>query len=99
MIDSIMEAEIIAHMIHAVAPEDNYPLIPVDDAGIGEPMFQRSLILLEDPIPVVPFQEIPPQEVEADADDDDMDSANFSVDPEENPEDPPIIIIASDDEE
>ncbi|GMN63687.1 hypothetical protein TIFTF001_032768 [Ficus carica] len=46
-----------------------------------------------------PLQEIPPQEVEAGADDDDIDPADFPVDSEENPENPPVIIIESDYEE
>ncbi|GMN61374.1 hypothetical protein TIFTF001_030467 [Ficus carica] len=86
MIDAIKEAEIIAHMLQAAAPEDDYLLVPVDDVGVGEPLFQGGPILPEDPIPTVPLQEIPPQEAEAGADDNDMDPANFSVDPEENPE-------------
>ncbi|GMN48236.1 hypothetical protein TIFTF001_017415 [Ficus carica] len=99
MIDAIMEAEIIAYMLQAIAPDDDYLLVPVDDAGIGEPVFQGGPILLEDLIPAVPLQEIPPQEAEADADDDAMDPTDFLADPEENPEGPPVIIIASDDEE
>ncbi|GMN67410.1 hypothetical protein TIFTF001_036474 [Ficus carica] len=73
MIDAIMEAEIIAYMLQAATPEDDYLLVPVDDAGIGEPVFQ--------------------------GDDDDMDPADFWADLEENPEDLPVIIVASDDEE
>ena len=73
--------------------------MPVDDASIGESLFQRGPILPEDPIAAVPLQEIPLQEAEAGTDNDDMDYAEFSVDPEENPEDPPVIIIASEDEE
>ncbi|GMN60012.1 hypothetical protein TIFTF001_029100 [Ficus carica] len=40
MIDVIMEAEIIAYMLQAAVPEDDYLLMPVDDAGIREPLFQ-----------------------------------------------------------
>ncbi|GMN21934.1 hypothetical protein TIFTF001_040144 [Ficus carica] len=39
MIDAIMEAEIIAYMLQVAALEDDYPLMPVDNAGIGEPVF------------------------------------------------------------
>ncbi|GMN62413.1 hypothetical protein TIFTF001_031496 [Ficus carica] len=99
MIDDIMEAEIIAYILRAAAPEDDCLLVPVDDAGIGEPLFQGGLILPEDPIPAVLVQEIPPQEAEADADDADMDLANLLAAPEDNPEDPLIIFIMSDDEE
>ncbi|GMN72723.1 hypothetical protein TIFTF001_054783 [Ficus carica] len=59
MINTIMEAEIIAHMMQAAAPEDDH-VIPVDDAGIGEPLSQGGLILPEDYIPAMPLQEIPP---------------------------------------
>ncbi|GMN31553.1 hypothetical protein TIFTF001_044589 [Ficus carica] len=56
-------------------------------------------ILPEDPIPAMPLQEIPPQEAEAGADNNDMDHVDFPVDLEDNPEDLPVIIIESDDEE
>ena len=98
MIGDIMELEIIAHMMQAATPEDDY-FIPVDDAGIAEPLLHGGPILPKDPILAMPLQKIPPQEAEAGADNDDMDPADFPVDPEDNPEDPPIIIIESDDEE
>ena len=47
----------------------------------------------------MPLQEIPPQEAEAGANADEIDPANFLNNLEENPEDPPIIIIKSDNEE
>ncbi|GMN68258.1 hypothetical protein TIFTF001_037315 [Ficus carica] len=64
MIDAIMEAKIIAHMLQAAAPKDDYLLVPFDDAGVGEPLFQGGPILPEDPIPAVPLQKTPPQEAE-----------------------------------
>ena len=60
MIDAIMEAEIIAHMLQAATPEDDYLLVPIDNVGVREPLFQGGPILSEDPIPAVPLQEIPP---------------------------------------
>ncbi|GMN69113.1 hypothetical protein TIFTF001_038162 [Ficus carica] len=99
MIDAIMEVEIIAYMLQAAAPADDYLLMLVDDVGIREPVFQGGPILLEDPIPAVPLQEIPPQEAEVDAGDDDMDPTYFFAAPEDNPINPPVIIIASDDDD
>ncbi|GMN66967.1 hypothetical protein TIFTF001_036031 [Ficus carica] len=98
MMRDIMEAEIIAHMMQVATMEDDY-VVPVDDAGIAEPLFHGGPVMPEDPIPAMPLQVIPPQEVEADAEDDEMDPVDVPIDQEENPEDPPIIIIESDDEE
>ncbi|GMN58698.1 hypothetical protein TIFTF001_027787 [Ficus carica] len=92
MINTIIEAKIIAYMLQAAAPENDQRFIPIDDASIGEPGFHNGPFMLEEPIPVVPIQAIPPQEEDADADAE-MDPAN----PREAPEDPPVIIIASDD--
>ncbi|GMN66097.1 hypothetical protein TIFTF001_035164 [Ficus carica] len=69
-------------------------VVPVDDAGIAEPLFHGGPNLPEDPIPVMPLQE-----EEAGAENDVMDPADFPVDPEDNPKDSPIIVIKSDDEE
>ena len=77
MIGIIMEAEIIAYMLQAATPEDDYLLMPVNDAGIGEPLFQGGPFLPEDPIPTVPLQEIPPHEAEVDVDNNDMDPVDF----------------------
>ncbi|GMN23951.1 hypothetical protein TIFTF001_040514 [Ficus carica] len=98
MINDIMEAEIITHMLQVNAVVDDYQVL-VDDAGIGEPLFHGGPLLPENPIPTVPLQEIPPQEAEAGADADDIDPADFPNNPEENLKDPPVIIIESDDEE
>ncbi|GMN62277.1 hypothetical protein TIFTF001_031361 [Ficus carica] len=98
LIDVVMEAEIVAHLLQGVGPKDDYLYGPVDNAGIREPPFQGGSIPPEDPVPAVSLQEIPPQEAEAGANGDDMDPADFPVDLEEYPEDPPVIIIASDDE-
>ncbi|GMN63734.1 hypothetical protein TIFTF001_032809 [Ficus carica] len=96
MIDTIVEAEIIAYILQAAAPEDDHPFIPVDDTGIGEPVFHDGPFMFQEPIPAVPVQAIPPQEEDADADADvEMDPAN----PGEDPEGHPVIIIANDDEE
>ena len=61
--------------------------MPVDDAGIREPVFQWGPILPEDPIPALPDQEIPPQEEEADANGIKIDPVDFLANPKENPED------------
>ncbi|GMN29656.1 hypothetical protein TIFTF001_041343 [Ficus carica] len=88
MIDAIMDAEIIAHMVQIADPEDVYHVDPVDDAGISEPLFEGVPTVPEDPIPVVPLQEIPPHKAEAGLEDD--------MDPDD---DPLVILIESDDEE
>ncbi|GMN65134.1 hypothetical protein TIFTF001_034213 [Ficus carica] len=93
MIDDIMEVEIITHMKQA-----DYQ-VPVDDAGIPKPLFEAGPLFPEDPIPAVPLQEIPPQEAEADAHADDLDPADFMAALEDQPEDPLVIIIDSDDDE
>ncbi|GMN64290.1 hypothetical protein TIFTF001_033357 [Ficus carica] len=98
MIDDIMEAEIIAHMMRAYAFADDYQ-VPVDDAGIGEPLFEAGPLFPEDLIPAVPLQEIPPQEAEANVDADDLDPADFVAAPDDQPEDPPVIVIDSDDDD
>ncbi|GMN67657.1 hypothetical protein TIFTF001_036716 [Ficus carica] len=77
MIDAIMEVEIIAYMVQVAAPEDDYLLVPVGDGGIPEPLFEGDLVLPEDPIPAVPLEEILPQEAEADADENEVDPADF----------------------
>ncbi|GMN28430.1 hypothetical protein TIFTF001_046237 [Ficus carica] len=79
MIDTIMEAEIIAYMLQAAAPEDDHPFMPIDDLGIEEPIFHDGPFMLEEPIPAIPVQAIPPQEEDADAD---MDPASPGEDPE-----------------
>ncbi|GMN26831.1 hypothetical protein TIFTF001_044046 [Ficus carica] len=80
MIEAIMDAKVLAHWVWAIlevpAPmfEDDHPFEPMDDAGMGEPLFHGGPFMLEDPIPAVPIQEIPPQE--EDADDVGMDPAD-----------------------
>ena len=95
----IMEAEIVTHLLQGVGLEDDHLYEPVDDAGIREPPFQGGSIPPEDPIQAVPLQEIPPNEAEVGANDDDMDLADFPIGPGEYLENFPVIIIASDDEE
>ncbi|GMN45129.1 hypothetical protein TIFTF001_014310 [Ficus carica] len=103
MIEAIMDAEILANWVRDVpevpAPmfKDDHPFVPIDDACMGEPVFHGGPFMLEEPIPAVPIQEIPPQE--EDADDVEMDPADQQADPEEDLEDLPVIIIASDDED
>ena len=72
---------------------------PVNDAGMEEPIHEAGPVFPEDPVPVVPLQEVPPQEAEADMGADDFDPDDFIVAPEDQPEDPPIIDISSDEEE
>ncbi|GMN62455.1 hypothetical protein TIFTF001_031547 [Ficus carica] len=85
--------------VYAVEPEDDYLLVLVDDAGIPKPLFKGGSVLPEDLIPVVPLQEIPPQEAEASVDNNKVDLADFLAAPEDQLEDPPIIIITSEDDE
>ncbi|GMN18861.1 hypothetical protein TIFTF001_045084 [Ficus carica] len=98
MIDAIMKAEIIAYMVQEANPVDVYHVDPVDDAGIPEPVLEEVPIMPEDPIPAVPLQQIPPQEVEA-GPNNDMDPSEVPDNPRDNAEDLPIIHIESDDEE
>ncbi|GMN19280.1 hypothetical protein TIFTF001_042848 [Ficus carica] len=58
-----------------------------------------SPLMVEDLFPVVPLQEIPPQEAEVDAEGNGVDPADFMAAPEDQPEYPPVIIIDSDDDE
>ncbi|GMN54027.1 hypothetical protein TIFTF001_023159 [Ficus carica] len=99
MINDIMEAEIVAHMLQVDALVDDIIQVLVDDAGIPEPLFKGGSFLPEDPILVVPLQEIPLQEAEVDAEGNEMDLIDFMAAPEDQPEHPPIIIIDSDDDE
>ena len=98
MIDNIMEAEIITHMMQADAFVDDYQ-VPIDDAGIEEPLFKAGPLFPKDLIPAVPLQEIPPQEAEVDVDADDQDPADFMATTDDQPEDPLVIVIDSDDDE
>ncbi|GMN34750.1 hypothetical protein TIFTF001_044940 [Ficus carica] len=98
MIDAIMEVDILAYMVQIADPEDVYHVDPVDDAGIPEPLFEGVSAVLENPILAIPLQEIPPQEAEA-GPDDDMDPDDVPVNPEEDPDDPLVILIESDDDE
>ncbi|GMN62575.1 hypothetical protein TIFTF001_031650 [Ficus carica] len=56
-------SKIIAYMVQVATPEDDYLLVPIDDAGIPEPLFEGGLVLPEDPIPAILLQKIPPQEL------------------------------------
>ncbi|GMN59967.1 hypothetical protein TIFTF001_029055 [Ficus carica] len=98
IIDDIMGAEIVAHAMQADAHMDDHQ-VPVDDAGMGEPLFGAGPVFPEDPIPAVPLQEVPAQEAEVDMGTDDLDPANFIVAPEDQPEDPPVNVADGDDEE
>ncbi|GMN65395.1 hypothetical protein TIFTF001_034471 [Ficus carica] len=97
MINDIMEAKIIAHMMQADAIMDDYQ-VPVNDAGIGEPLFEADPVFPDDPIPTIPLQEVPAQEVEFEIGADDQDAADNIVAPEDPPEGPPVIDISSDEE-
>ncbi|GMN69468.1 hypothetical protein TIFTF001_038517 [Ficus carica] len=98
MIDGIMEVEITAHAMQADAFVGEHPA-PVDDAGIGEPIYEPGLVLPEDPIPAVPLPEIPAQEAEEGMDADAQDADDLLVAPDDQLEDPPVIDISSDEEE
>ncbi|GMN64572.1 hypothetical protein TIFTF001_033646 [Ficus carica] len=66
MIEAIMDAEILANWVRAIPEvptpmfEDDHPFVPMDDAGMGEPVFYGGPFMLEEPILVIPIQEIPP---------------------------------------
>ncbi|GMN65620.1 hypothetical protein TIFTF001_034700 [Ficus carica] len=83
----------------AVAPVDDYMVEPVNDAGIAEPLFLGGPVWPEDPIPAIPLQEIPLEKAGVDADDNEVDFAEFGANSEDHPEDPPIFIIVSNNEE
>ncbi|GMN75169.1 hypothetical protein TIFTF001_056575 [Ficus carica] len=88
MIDDIMEAEIITHMMQADAFMDDYQ-VPVNDAGIGEPLLEAGPVFSEDPITAVPLQKVPAQEAEFELGADDQDAADDKVALEDSPEGPP----------
>ena len=98
MIDSIMEAEIATHVMQADAFIGGHQA-PIDDARIGEPFYEPGPVLPEDSIPIVPLQEIPAQEAEVGMDADAQDADDLLVAPDDQPEDPPVIDISSDEEE
>ncbi|GMN69426.1 hypothetical protein TIFTF001_038476 [Ficus carica] len=98
MIDGIMEAKITAHAMQADAFVGEHPA-PVDDARIGELIYEPGPVLPEDPIPAVPLPEIPAQEAEVGMDADAQDADDLLVAPDDQPEDPPVIDIQSDEEE
>ncbi|GMN70244.1 hypothetical protein TIFTF001_039286 [Ficus carica] len=98
MTEYILDAEIIAHAMQA----DAYvvePEVPVDDAGMPEPVYEPGPVFPEDPIPAAPVQEVPAHEAEFEVEADDQDAADDMDAPEDPPEDPPIIDISSDDED
>ncbi|GMN26715.1 hypothetical protein TIFTF001_044033 [Ficus carica] len=98
MVDSIIGAEVAAQAVQADAVDGDHQA-PVGDAGMPEPIYEPGPVLPEDPIPVVPLQEIPAQEAEIGMDADDQDIDDFIVAPEDQPEDPPVFDIPIDDED
>lgn len=98
MINDIMEAELIAHMVQADALVENNIQVPVNDNGVEEPPFQWGPVLPEDPIPAIPLQEIPLQEAANDADDDIVNPEEFP-DNHEALEDPPEINMENEEDE
>ncbi|GMN64277.1 hypothetical protein TIFTF001_033346 [Ficus carica] len=98
MTEYILDAEIIAHAMQA----DAYVVeleVPVDDAGMPEPVYEPGPVFPEDPIPAAPVQEVPAHEAEFEVEADDQDAADDMDAPEDQPEDPTIIDISSDDED
>ena len=98
MINDILGAEAVVHAMQANDLAGDHQA-PVDDAEMGGPIYEAGPVIPEDLVPVVPLQEVPPQEAEADMGADDFDPDDFIVAPEDQPEDPPIIDISSDEEE
>ncbi|GMN68770.1 hypothetical protein TIFTF001_037821 [Ficus carica] len=97
MINDIMGSEIVAHAMQADAYMDDHQ-VPVDDAGMGEPLYGAGPVFPEDLIPAVPLQEVPAQEAKVDMGADDLDPVDFIVAPKDQPEDPPVNVIDGDDE-
>ncbi|GMN22683.1 hypothetical protein TIFTF001_047472 [Ficus carica] len=104
MIEDILRAEIRADTEPARAAEGDHQA-PVDDAGIGEPLYEVGPAPPEEPIPAVPEQEVPAHEAEepADAQGDpeagDPDEDDVMIIPGDPPADPIIIDISSDEED
>ncbi|GMN28473.1 hypothetical protein TIFTF001_044239 [Ficus carica] len=78
---------------------------PVDDAGIGEPLYEVGPAPPEEPIPAVPEQEVPAHEAgeqedaEGDPEAGDQEEDDIMVIPGDPPADPIIIDIPSDEED
>ncbi|GMN64861.1 hypothetical protein TIFTF001_033909 [Ficus carica] len=96
MINEILDAELVAHVIQADAMINDQEQEPIDNIGIEEPQFQWGPELQEDPIPAVPLQEIPPQEEGIDAEAIDLDEFPENL---ELQEDPPEIVMDEEEEE
>nr|GMN29716.1 hypothetical protein TIFTF001_046371 [Ficus carica]GMN29748.1 hypothetical protein TIFTF001_046373 [Ficus carica] len=96
MINDILDTELAAHVIQADAMINDQGQEPVDNAGIKESHFQLGPELQEDPIPVVPLQEIPPQEEGIDAEAMDLEEFLENL---ELQEDPPEIVMDEEEEE
>ncbi|GMN66047.1 hypothetical protein TIFTF001_035116 [Ficus carica] len=100
MIDVIMEAEIVAYMLQAAAPENDYLLVPVDDAGIREPLFQGDNDDM-DPAYFLAAPEDNPEDppvIIIASDDDDEDIEEELEDLKEQEEDPEEILFNDDEE-
>ncbi|GMN25634.1 hypothetical protein TIFTF001_043914 [Ficus carica] len=104
MIEDILQAEVRADTEQTGAAEGDHQA-PVDDAGIGEPLHEVGPAPPEEPIPVVPEQEVPAHEAEEQEDAEDDPEAggpeedDIMVVPGDPPADPIIIDISSDEED
>ena len=104
MIEDILAAEVRANTEQAEATEGDHQA-PVDDAGIGEPLYEVGPAPPEEPIPAVPEQEVPAHEAEehedaeGDPDAEGPEEDDVMVIPADPPADPPIVDISSDEED
>ncbi|GMN73305.1 hypothetical protein TIFTF001_053008 [Ficus carica] len=99
MIEEILRAEVRANTEPTGAAEGDHQA-PVDDAGIGEPLYEVGPAPPEEPIPAVPEQEVPAHEagesiiIDIPSNEED-DIEDIPADP---PADPIVIDISSDEE-
>ncbi|GMN21828.1 hypothetical protein TIFTF001_051157 [Ficus carica] len=104
MIEDILGAEVHADTEQAEATEGDHQA-PVDDAGIGKPLYEVGPAPPEEPIPTVPEQEVPAHEAEeqedaeGDPDAEGPEEDDVMVIPADPPADPLIIDISSDEED
>ncbi|GMN23917.1 hypothetical protein TIFTF001_043735 [Ficus carica] len=104
MIEDILRAEVRADTEPTRAAEGDHQA-PVDDAGIGEPLYEVGPAPPEEPIPAVPEQEVPAHEAgeqedaEGDSEAGDQEEDDIMVIPGDPPADPIIIDIPSDEED
>ncbi|GMN26983.1 hypothetical protein TIFTF001_044062 [Ficus carica] len=103
MIEEILRAEVRADT-EPTGPAEGDHQAPMDDAGIGEPLYEVGPAPPDEPIPAVPEQEVPAHEAgeqeDAEGDPEAGDQEDdIMVIPGDPPTDPIIIDISSDEED